>query len=192
MGALDHIVRSGRAQYIGVSSYNSQRTREAVAILKDLGTPLLIHQPSYNILNRWVETDGLKDTLKELGVGSIAFVPLAQGILTGKYLKGIPQGSRATQGKSLDPALVGKALASVRELDGMARARGQTLAQMALAWVLRGGGITSALIGASRPEQVEDCAGAVRNLDFTPGELARIDAIAEEKAINLWARSSDA
>ncbi|WP_374643117.1 L-glyceraldehyde 3-phosphate reductase [Tabrizicola sp.] len=192
MGALDHIVRSGRAQYIGVSSYSSQRTREAVAILKDLGTPLLIHQPSYNILNRWVETDGLKDTLKELGVGSIAFVPLAQGILTGKYLDGIPQGSRATQGKSLDPALVGKALASVRDLDGMARARGQTLAQMALAWVLRGGGITSALIGASRPEQVEDCAGAVRNLDFTPGELARIDAIAEEKAINLWARSSDA
>lgn len=192
MGALDHIVRSGRAQYIGVSSYNSQRTREAVAILNDLGTPLLIHQPSYNILNRWVETDGLKDTLQELGVGSIAFVPLAQGILTGKYLKGIPQGSRATQGKSLDPALVERALAPVRELDGMARARGQTLAQMALAWVLRGGGITSALIGASRPEQVEDCAGAVRNLDFTPEELARIDAIAEEKALNLWAQSSEA
>lgn len=192
MGALDHIVRSGRAQYIGVSSYNSQRTREAVAILNELGTPLVIHQPSYNILNRWVETDGLKDTLQELGVGSIAFVPLAQGILTGKYLKGIPQGSRATQGKSLDPALVERALASVRELDGMARARGQTLAQMALAWVLRGGGITSALIGASRPEQVEDCAGAVRNLDFTPEELARIDAIAEEKALNLWAQSSEA
>ena len=166
MGALDHIVRSGRAQYIGVSSYN--------------------------ILNRWVETDGLKDTLKELGVGSIAFIPLAQGILTGKYLNGIPQGSRATQDKSLDPALVGKALASVRQLDEMARARGQSLAQMALAWVLRGGGITSALIGASRPEQVEDCAGAIRNLDFTPAELARIDAIAEEKAVNLWARSSDA
>ncbi|MFC3085812.1 L-glyceraldehyde 3-phosphate reductase [Tabrizicola soli] len=192
MGALDHIVRSGRAQYIGVSSYNSQRTREAVAILNELGTPLVIHQPSYNILNRWVETDGLKDTLQELGVGSIAFVPLAQGILTGKYLKGIPQGSRATQGKSLDPALVERALAPVRELDGMARARGQTLAQMALAWVLRGGGITSALIGASRPEQVEDCAGAVRNLDFTPEELARIDAIAEEKALNLWAQSSEA
>lgn len=192
MGALDHIVRSGRAQYIGISSYNSQRTREAVAILNDLGTPLLIHQPSYNILNRWVETDGLKDTLRELGVGAIAFVPLAQGILTSKYLSGIPQGSRATQGKSLDPALVGKALASVRELDGMAQARGQTLAQMALAWVLRGGGITSALIGASRPEQVADCAGAVRNLDFTPAELARIDAIAEEKALNLWAQSSDA
>lgn len=192
MGALDHIVRSGRAQYIGVSSYNSQRTREAVAILNELGTPLVIHQPSYNILNRWVETDGLKDTLQELGVGSIAFVPLAQGILTGKYLKGIPQGSRATQGKSLDPALVERALAPVRELDGMARARGQTLAQMALAWVLRGGGITSALIGASHPGQVEDCAGAVRNLDFTPEELARIDAIAEEKALNLWAQSSEA
>ncbi|MFN3577176.1 MAG: aldo/keto reductase, partial [Tabrizicola sp.] len=190
MGALDHIVRSGRALYIGVSSYNSQRTREAVAILKELGTPLLIHQPSYNILNRWVETDGLKDTLKELGVGSIAFVPLAQGILTSKYLNGIPAGSRATQGKSLDPAVVEKALASVRKLNDMAAARGQTLAQMAIAWVLRNGGITSALIGASRPEQVVDCVGALENLDFTAEELARIDAISEEKDINLWARSS--
>jgi L-glyceraldehyde 3-phosphate reductase len=190
MGALDHIVRSGRAQYVGISSYNSQRTREAAAILKDLGTPLVIHQPSYNILNRWVETDGLKDTLAELGVGSIAFIPLAQGILTNKYLSGIPAGSRATQGKSLDPDLVERAVASVRKLNDMAAARGQTLAQMALAWVLRGGGITSALIGASRPEQVEDCAGAIRNLDFTPGELAEIDAISEDKAVNLWARSS--
>jgi L-glyceraldehyde 3-phosphate reductase len=190
MGALDHIVRSGRAQYVGISSYNSLRTREAAAILQDLGTPLVIHQPSYNILNRWVETDGLKDTLAELGVGSIAFIPLAQGILTNKYLGGIPAGSRATQGKSLDPDLVERAVASVRKLNGMAAARGQTLAQMALAWVLRGGGITSALIGASRPEQVEDCAGAIRNLDFTPGELAQIDAISEEKAVNLWAKSS--
>jgi L-glyceraldehyde 3-phosphate reductase len=190
MGALDHIVRSGRALYAGISSYNSQRTREAHAILKDLGTPLVIHQPSYNILNRWVETDGLKDTLAELGVGSIAFIPLAQGILTSKYLNGIPAGSRATQDKSLDPGVVTKAVASVRKLNDMAAARGQTLAQMALAWVLRGGGITSALIGASRPEQVEDCAGAIRNLDFTDEELARIDAISEEKAVNLWAKSS--
>jgi L-glyceraldehyde 3-phosphate reductase len=190
MGALDHIVRSGRALYVGISSYNSQRTREAAAILKDLGTPLVIHQPSYNILNRWVETDGLKDTLAELGIGSIAFIPLAQGILTNKYLNGIPAGSRATQDKSLDPSLVQKAIGSVRALNEMAAARGQTLAQMALAWVLRGGGITSALIGASRPEQVEDCAGAIRNLDFTAEELARIDAISEEKAVNLWAKSS--
>jgi L-glyceraldehyde 3-phosphate reductase len=190
MGALDHIVRSGRALYVGISSYNSQRTCEAHAILKDLGTPLVIHQPSYNILNRWVETDGLKDTLAELGVGSIAFIPLAQGILTNKYLGGIPTGSRATQGKSLDPALVERAVASVKKLNEMAAARGQTLAQMALAWVLRGGGITSALIGASRPEQVEDCAGAIRNLDFTADELARIDAISEDKDVNLWAKSS--
>jgi L-glyceraldehyde 3-phosphate reductase len=190
MGALDHIVRSGRALYVGISSYNSQRTREAHAILKDLGTPLVLHQPSYNILNRWVETDGLKDILAELGVGSIAFIPLAQGILTDKYLNGIPAGSRATQGKSLEPALVERAVASVRQLNDMAAARGQTLAQMALAWVLRSGGITSALIGASRPEQVEDCAGAIRNLDFTDEELARIDAISEEKAVNLWAKSS--
>ena len=190
MGALDHIVRSGRALYVGISSYNSQRTREAAAILKDLGTPLVIHQPSYNILNRWVETDGLKDTLAELGVGSIAFIPLAQGILTGKYLNGIPSGSRASQDKSLDPAVVTRAVASVKRLNDLAAARGQTLAQMALAWVLRDGGITSALIGASRPEQVEDCVAAIRNLDFTPEELAQIDAISEEKDVNLWAKSS--
>lgn len=191
MGALDYIVRSGRAQYVGISSYNSQRTREAAAILKDLGTPLVIHQPSYNILNRWVETDGLKDTLADLGVGSIAFIPLAQGILTKKYLEGIPAGSRATQGKSLDLSVVEKALGSVRKLNAMAEARGQTLAQMALAWVLRGGGITSALIGASSASQVEDCAGAVRNLGFSANELSEIDRISEEKDINLWAKSSE-
>jgi L-glyceraldehyde 3-phosphate reductase len=191
MGALDQIVRSGKALYAGISSYNSARTREAAAILKSLGTPCVIHQPSYSILNRWVETDGLKETLKELGIGSIAFTPLAQGILTGKYLKGIPEGSRAAQGKSLNPAtLTPRALDSVRALDALARARGQTLAQMALAWVLREGGITTALIGASRPEQVVDCAGAIGNLDFTAAELAAIDAIAEEPEINLWARSS--
>lgn len=191
MGALDHIVRSGRALYVGISSYNSKRTREAAAILKDLGTPCVIHQPSYNLLNRWVEKDGLKDTLADLGIGSIAFTPLAQGILTKKYLGGIPAGSRAAQGKSLNPATItDRALASVRALDAMAQARGQTLAQMAIAWVLRNGGITTALIGASKPEQVIDCAGAVGNLEFTAAELAEIDRISAEEDINLWARSS--
>ncbi len=191
MGALDYIVRSGRALYAGISSYNSERTREAAAILKRLGTPCVIHQPSYNILNRWVETDGLKDTLADLGIGSIAFTPLAQGILTKKYLNGIPEGSRAAQGKSLDPATITPdALASVRALDAMAQARGQTLAQMAIAWVLRNGGITSALIGASKPEQVIDCAGAIHNLDFSAEELSKIDHISEHKDINLWAKSS--
>ena len=191
MGALDHIVRSGRALYVGISSYNSQRTREAHAILKQLGTPCIIHQPSYNILNRWIETDGLKDTLAELGMGSIAFIPLAQGILTNKYLNGIPEGSRASQGKSLDPAVItAAAIESVKLLSQMAQARGQTLAQMSLAWVLRDGGITSALIGASKPEQVTDCAGAIANLDFTDEELRQIDDIAEHKDINLWAKSS--
>ncbi len=191
MMALDHIVRSGRALYVGISSYNSQRTREAHAILKELGTPLVIHQPSYNILNRWVEHDGLKDTLAELGVESIAFTPLAQGILTKKYLNGIPQGSRAAQGKSLDPATItDSAIASVKALDALASSRGQTLAQMALAWVLRNGGITTALIGASKPEQVVDCAGAIGNLDFTAAELAEIDRISGEEDINLWAKSS--
>ena len=191
MGALDYIVRSGRALYAGLSSYNSQRTREAAAILKDLGTPCIIHQPSYNMLNRWVETDGLKDTLHELGIGSIAFVPLAQGMLTNKYLKGIPSGSRATQGKSLDPLVLSEhAVASLNKLNSMALARGQTLAQMALAWVLRDGGITSALIGASKPEQVTDCVGALANLSFSPDELAEVDRISLEKDINLWAQSS--
>ena len=192
MGALDYIVRSGRAQYVGLSSYNSERTREAVAILNDLGTPCLIHQPSYNMINRWVERDGLKETLTELGVGSIAFIPLAQGMLTKKYLGGIPQGSRATQGKSLDPKMISpRIIANLHKLNEIAAARGQTLAQMALAWVLRGGGITSALIGASKPEQVVDCAGAIRNLEFTAAELALIDDYADEEKVNLWARSSE-
>jgi L-glyceraldehyde 3-phosphate reductase len=190
-GALDHIVRSGRALYVGISSYNSQRTREAAAILRDLGTPCIIHQPSYNLLNRWVEKDGLKDTLRDLGIGSIAFTPLAQGILTRKYLGGIPEGSRAAQGKSLDPATITEsALNSVRALNALAESRGQTLAQMAISWVLRDGGITTALIGASKPEQVIDCAGAIHNLTFTPAELAEIDRISSEEDINLWARSS--
>jgi len=190
MGALDYIVRSGRALYAGISSYNSARTREAVAILKDLGTPCLIHQPSYNMLNRWVERDGLKETLAELGVGSIAFTPLAQGMLTRKYLGGVTEG-RATQGKSLNPNMLSpKVIANIRALNGIAEARGQTLAQMAIAWVLRNGGITTALIGASKPEQVVDCVGAVNNLDFTAAELAEIDRYADEEQINLWAKSS--
>ena len=192
MGTLDHIVRSGRALYAGISSYNSKRTREALAILADLGTPCLIHQPSYNLLNRWVEHDGLLDTLDDLGVGSIAFTPLAQGILTSKYLNGIPEGSRATQGKSLLDGMINeRSLASVRALNELAQSRGQSLAQMALAWVLRGGRVTTALIGASRPEQIVDCAGAIRNLDFSEAELLKIDEISSEEAINLWARSSE-
>ena len=192
MGALDHIVRSGRALYAGISSYNSARTREAAAILKSLGTPCLIHQPSYNMINRWVEKDGLKDTLQELGIGSIAFTPLAQGMLTDKYLSGIPEDSRAAQGKSLKPSFVSEgAVNSIRALNDIAQKRKQSLAQMAIAWVLRNEGITSALIGASRPEQVIQCAGAVSNLDFSDEELAAIDASASEEDINLWAKSSE-
>ncbi|MBQ2262691.1 MAG: L-glyceraldehyde 3-phosphate reductase [Loktanella sp.] len=192
MGALDYIVRSGRALYAGISSYNTERTRQAVAILKDLGTPCLIHQPSYNMLNRWVEKDGLKDTLKELGVGSIAFTPLAQGMLTNKYLGGIPDDSRAAQDKSLAPTMLTEnAIGNIRKLNEIAQSRGQTLAQMAIAWVLRDGGITTALIGASKPSQVTDCAGAIANLDFSADELALIDQYADEEQINLWAASAE-
>ncbi len=191
-GALDHIVRSGRALYVGISSYNSKRTREAAAILKDLGTPVLIHQPSYSMINRWIEEDGLVDTLEELGIGSIVFSPLAQGMLTSKYLNGIPTGSRASQEKSLDPGFLNeKNLENIRALGRIAERRGQTLAQMALAWVLRGGHITSALIGASRPEQVEDCVKALETPDFTAEELAEIDTYAREADINLWAASAE-
>lgn len=192
MGALDYIVRSGRALYAGISSYNSARTREAAAILKDLGTPCLIHQPSYNMLNRWVENDGLKETLRDLGMGSIAFTPLAQGMLTSKYLRGIPEGSRAKQDKSLNPNMLSsRAVENLNKLNDLAEARGQTLAQMAIAWVLREGGITSALIGASKASQVVDCVGAVSNLDFSAKELALIDQYADEEKINLWAKSSE-
>lgn len=191
MGALDQIVRSGKALYAGISSYNSERTRQAVKILEDMGTPMLIHQPSYNMLNRWVEKDGLKETLKDLGVGSIAFTPLAQGMLTKKYLNGIPEGSRATQGKSLlDGFINERSIGSIKKLNEVAEKRGQTLAQMAIAWVLREGGITTALIGASKASQVIDCCGAVDNLDFSAEELALIDEYSSEEDINLWARSS--
>jgi L-glyceraldehyde 3-phosphate reductase len=192
MGALDHIVRSGRALYVGISSYNSQRTKEAVAILNDLGTPCLIHQPSYNMLNRWVEDDGLLNTLDGLGVGSIAFTPLAQGLLTNKYLNGVPDQSRANQDKSLDKQhLTPDLLENLNALNKMAQDRGQTLAQMALAWVLRGGRITTALIGASKAQQVIDCAGAINNLDFTESELCEIDKLSGDIGINLWAKSSE-
>lgn len=192
MGALDQIVRSGKALYAGISSYNSERTRQAVKILEDMGTPMLIHQPSYNMLNRWVEKDGLKDTLNDLGVGSIAFTPLAQGMLTNKYLNGIPEGSRATQGKSLlDGFINERSIGSIKKLNEVAENRGQTLAQMAIAWVLREGGITTALIGASKASQVIDCCGSIKNLDFSAEELALIDEYSSEEDINLWARSSN-
>ena len=192
MGALDHIVRSGRALYVGISSYNSERTREAAKILKDLGTPCLIHQPSYSMINRWVEEDGLLATLEELGIGSIVFSPLAQGMLTDKYLNGIPQDSRAAQGKSLrSEFLTERNVENIRNLNRIAERRGQTLAQMALAWVLRGGHVTTALIGASRPEQVADCVRALDNPAFTEAELAEIDRYAREADINLWAASAE-
>lgn len=192
MGALDQIVRSGKALYAGISSYNSQRTREAVAILTDLGTPCLIHQPSYNMFNRWVESDGLLDTLDDLGIGSIAFTPLAQGLLTNKYLTGVPQDSRAAQDKSLNPDTISDAtLSSIKALNEIAQSRGQTLAQMAIAWVLRDGKITTALIGASKTKQIVDCAGAINNLEFSAQERTAIDQHATDAGINLWALSSE-
>ncbi|KQY22583.1 L-glyceraldehyde 3-phosphate reductase [Rhizobium sp. Root483D2] len=190
--ALDHIVRSGRALYVGISSYNSQRTREAAAILKDLGTPLIIHQPSYSMLNRWVEDDGLVDTLDDVGAGSIVFSPLAQGMLTTKYLGGIPADSRAAQNHFLKKDFIRPSiLDNIRKLNEIAEKRGQTLAQMAIAWVLRGGRITSALIGASRSSQIVDCVAALDNDTFTPEELAEIDIYAKEADINLWASSAE-
>jgi L-glyceraldehyde 3-phosphate reductase len=192
MGALDSAVRQGKALYAGISSYNSQRTREAAAILRGLGTPCLIHQPSYSMINRWVEEDGLLDTLDEEGIGCIVFSPLAQGLLTSKYLDGVPQDSRAAAGKSLRMAFLNPDnIERARQLDAIAKARGQTLAQMAVAWVLRGGRVTSALIGASRPEQVADCVAAQQNLDFAPEDLAAIDRHAVEGGVNLWAASAE-
>ena len=191
MGALDSLVRQGKALYAGISSYSADRTREAVEILREMRTPLLIHQPSYSMLNRWIEED-LLDALGDTGVGCIAFSPLAQGMLTDKYLNGIPEGSRAAQGKSLDPSLLSEAaLTHVRELDRMARARGQSLAQMALAWALRDPRVTSVLVGASSVAQLDDSLDAVQNLAFSDEELAEIDQHAVEAGINLWKTSSD-
>lgn len=191
MGALDQIVRSGKALYVGLSSYNSERTRQAVEILTNLGTPCLIHQPSYNILNRWIETDGLKQTLLDLGIGSIAFSVLAQGMLSNKYLQGDLSSGRAAQGKSLNPDLLSEeSIANLRALNDIAQARGQSLAQMAIAWILRDGQITTALIGASRAEQITDCVGALGNLSFGADELAAIDRHSDVGDTNIWAASS--
>jgi L-glyceraldehyde 3-phosphate reductase len=195
MGALDTAVRSGRALYAGISSYSAERTAEAAAILRDLGTPLLIHQPSYSLLNRWVEEGepSLLDTLEDESVGCIAFSPLAQGMLTDRYLDGIPADSRAARGTSLSPDLLtDDALRHVRALDEMAAARGQSLAQMALAWVLRDRRVTSALIGASSVEQLDANVASIEHLGFTDDELATIDRHAVDAGINLWARSSTA
>ncbi|GAA1905219.1 L-glyceraldehyde 3-phosphate reductase [Lapillicoccus jejuensis] len=190
MGALDTAVRSGKALYVGISSYSGDRTREAVEILRSMGTPLLIHQPSYSMLNRWVEED-LLDVLGVTGTGCIAFSPLAQGMLTDKYLKGVPAGSRASQGKSLSPKLLTEqSMKHVRALNRMAKARGQSLAQMAIAWVLRDARVTSALVGASSVKQLEDSVGAAQNLGFTTEELEKIDRHAVEGGINLWKTSS--
>jgi len=178
MGALDQIVRSGKALYVGISSYTAEQTRQAVQVLRELGTPCLIHQPSYNMFNRWIE-DGLLDVLAEEGIGCIVFSPLAQGLLSDRYLVGIPADSRAGKPHGfLRPAHVTEdKLARVRRLNEMAQARGQTLAQMALAWVLRHPGMTSALVGASRVSQIEDSVGALRNLEFAAEELQAIDSI---------------
>ena len=192
MAALDHIVRSGRALYVGISSYNARRTREAAALLEQLGTPCLIHQPSYSMLNRWIEEDALLDTLGDLGSGAIVFSPLAQGMLTNKYLGGVPGDSRLAQQKSLRADfLAEQTLANIRKLNELAQRRGQSLAQMALAWVLRDARVTSALIGASRPEQVEDCVGALARLHFDAAELAEIEQYARDADINIWAESAE-
>jgi L-glyceraldehyde 3-phosphate reductase len=189
MGALDTAVRQGKALYVGISSYSAEQTREAAAILRDLGTPLLIHQPSYSLLNRWIEPD-LLDVLGELGVGCIAFSPLAQGMLTAKYLNGIPEGSRASWPSSLSPDLLtDESLEKIRALNELAAGRGQTLAQMALAWTLRDTRVTSALIGASSVDQLEENLAAVRRLDFSDDELAEIDRHATDSGINIWAQS---
>lgn len=177
MGALDQAVRQGKALYVGISNYNAEQTAEAVRILNDLGTPLLIHQPSYSLLNRWIE-DGLQDVLEENGVGSIAFCPLAQGLLTDKYLNGIPKDSRAARNGFLkEKDITEEVVAKAVKLQGIAARRGQSLAQMALAWVLRGGRVTSALIGASRVSQIEENVAALNNLHFDEEELREIDDI---------------
>jgi L-glyceraldehyde 3-phosphate reductase len=191
MGALASAVQRGKALYAGISSYSAEKTRTAVAILRELGVPLLIHQPSYSLLNRWIE-DGLLDVLGDEGVGCICFSPLAQGLLTDKYLHGIPQGSRASRDGSLSPdQLNEQTLAKIRGLTEIARERGQTLAQMALAWTLRDHRMTSALVGASSVEQLEQNVGALTRLDFTPDELEQIDRFATESDINIWASSSE-
>jgi L-glyceraldehyde 3-phosphate reductase len=191
MGALDTAVRSGRALYVGISSYNSARTREAAAILRELGTPLLISQPSYSMINRWIEDDHLLDTLEEVGAGCIAFSPLAQGLLTDRYLDGIPADSRvATGGAMSREMLTHERLAMVGALNAVADRRGQTLAQLALVWALRDRRMTSLVIGASSVAQLEDNVRALDHLEVSGDELAEIDGLATDAGVNLWARSS--
>jgi L-glyceraldehyde 3-phosphate reductase len=192
MGALDTAVRQGKALYVGISSYSAQRTREAAAILRDLGTPLLIHQPSYSMLNRWIEPD-LLDALEEVGAGCIGFTALAQGMLTSKYLDGIPEGSRAASEGTLDEGMLDDVtLERIRELNRIAASRGQSLAQMALAWALRDPRMTSLVIGASSVQQLEENVGALDNLDFTADELREIDQYAVDSGVNLWEGPSTA
>jgi L-glyceraldehyde 3-phosphate reductase len=191
MGALDAAVRAGKALYVGISSYSAEKTEQAAAILRELGTPLLIHQPSYSLLNRWIE-DGLLDALGKLGVGCITFSPLAQGMLTDKYLGGIPAGSRAARGESFSPKLLtDEALERIRALNDIASGRGQSLAQLALAWTLRDPRVTSTLIGASRVAPQEANVASLDRLDFSQEELAEIDRYAVDSGINIWSRSSE-
>ncbi|KQX58882.1 MULTISPECIES: L-glyceraldehyde 3-phosphate reductase [unclassified Streptomyces] len=189
MGALASAVQQGKALYVGVSSYTSEQTAEAARLLREMGVPALIHQPSYSMINRWTEEDGLLDTLEAAGMGCISFVPLAQGLLTNKYLKGIPEGSRATQGKSLDPNLLSdEVLRRLRGLADIAERRGQSLAQLALSWVLRDARMTSALIGASSVAQLEENVAALAGAPLTDDELVEIDSFAvDTRGANIWA-----
>jgi L-glyceraldehyde 3-phosphate reductase len=190
MGALTTAVQQGKALYVGISSYGPVKTREAATILREAGTPCVIHQPSYSMLNRWIE-DGLLDVVEEEGIGVIAFSPLAQGMLTGKYLDGIPSDSRAAEDASLSKGFINEEnLSRLRALNEIAAGRGQTLAQMAIAWVLRDPRVTTALIGASRWSQIEDSLGALNNLNFTAEELTEIDRYATEGGVDLWVTSS--
>ena len=193
MGALDTAVRQGKALYAGISSYSAEKTREAARIMRGLGTPILIHQPSYSMLNRWIETEGLLDALGELGIGCIGFSPLAQGMLSDRYLTGkVPKGSRASRKGSFSPDLLDdETLGKIRALNEIAEARGQTLAQMALAWTLRDARVTSTLVGASSVAQLEENLAALDSLPFTDDELAEIEKHASDSGINLWAASSE-
>jgi L-glyceraldehyde 3-phosphate reductase len=192
MSALDTAVRQGKARYVGISSYSAERTRQAAMVLRELGTPLLIHQPSYSILNRWIETS-LLDTVADLGVGCIAFSPLAQGLLSDRYLETVPAGSRAASGKSLDPGMLSREnVDSIRALNDLAQRRGQTLAQMAIAWALRDPRVTSALVGASSVAQLESSLAATASTEFNDQELAAIDSHTVRGTVNLWEEPSQA
>jgi len=193
MGALASAVQQGKALYVGISSYSAENSRKAAAILRELGVPLLIHQPSYSMLNRWIEEDGLLDVLEQEGAGCIGFAPLAQGMLTDRYLHGIPEGSRASQGKSLNPAeLTEQTLFKLRALNDIAAGRGQTLAQLALTWLLRDPRMTSALIGASSVAQLEANIATVQGAPLSAEELVEIDRYATDADINIWSTSSEA